>query len=348
MASTINLQIFLSMWPIPIIFGLVFLTTLVVSNFGAKLFGVSEYHKRFMTFTMMFSNNNSLPICLIQSIAVSAVYQELRWDAKDTMQEIEARGISYIVIYSAITNFVRWSYGLNLLKNGPPAPEADVTDSSLEQGSSTQATENTPLINNNKPSTSTSVESTSDSSIKSTGLFANAFNKVASMFNPPLLAIFSALIVGFIPPLKNSLYGQSPVLDSLADAIKLCGQASIPLILICLGSQIYQLSKGDSTHNHTVVYYVIFSRFVLTPIIVISALLLVRPYFALGDDPVFVLVMMILIACPTAINLMQICQTIGKYENDLAVLLFYSYILAIPILTTLVTLFLFIIQVIPF
>jgi predicted permease len=76
--------------------------------------------------------------------------------------------------------------------------------------------------------------------------------------------------------------------------------------------------------------------------------LLVRPYFALGDDPVFVLVMMILIACPTAINLMQICQTIGKYENDLAVLLFYSYILAIPILTTLVTLFLFIIQVIPF
>ncbi|KAJ9083761.1 hypothetical protein DSO57_1031444 [Entomophthora muscae] len=105
------------------------------------------------------------------------------------------------------------------------------------------------------------------------------------------------------------------------------------------------LIQEDSRRvSFRMVSLVVVSRFLIVPSLSITLLLLARPYFALGADPVFILVMMILISAPTAINLLMVCQSVNKFEDEMATVLLYSYLLAIPVMTGLVTLFLYLIK----
>ncbi|KAF9438711.1 hypothetical protein BGZ76_005656 [Entomortierella beljakovae] len=54
-------------------------------------------------------------MALVQSLAVSAAGTRLLRDENDTMEQVAARGISYILFYAIFGNLVRWSYGFNLL-----------------------------------------------------------------------------------------------------------------------------------------------------------------------------------------------------------------------------------------
>ncbi|KAG0011567.1 hypothetical protein BGZ80_000593 [Entomortierella chlamydospora] len=54
-------------------------------------------------------------MALIQSLAMSAAGSRLLRDGNDTMEQVAARGISYILFYAIFGNLVRWSYGFSLL-----------------------------------------------------------------------------------------------------------------------------------------------------------------------------------------------------------------------------------------
>ncbi|KAF9361014.1 hypothetical protein BGX26_006566 [Mortierella sp. AD094] len=83
----------------------------------------------------------------------------------------------------------------------------------------------------------------------------------------------------------------------------------------------------------TPVAYVLFSRMVLVPLICLPAILFHPDTLSpiLTMDPTFSLTLVLIAASPTAINMIQLCQIKGFFEQDMAAVLFWSYcVLGIP------------------
>ncbi|KAF9200517.1 hypothetical protein BGZ49_009274 [Haplosporangium sp. Z 27] len=70
-------------------------------------------------------------MALIQSLAVSAAGSRLLRDENDTLDQVAARGISYILFYAIFGNLIRWSYGFNLLV--PKDTEEQTTPNNSEE-----------------------------------------------------------------------------------------------------------------------------------------------------------------------------------------------------------------------
>ncbi|KAI9491803.1 membrane transport protein-domain-containing protein [Zychaea mexicana] len=177
---------------------------------------------------------------------------------------------------------------------------------------------------------------------------------------PPLYAATLALIVGLIPPFKRLLFDPSSFLyPSLTSAIQSCGKAAVPLILVCLGAQltdIYQSPSHDddddddddnNNEQHQVdnkpVFAAIATRMLLMPLLVIPIVLTFVAYGVdqlsarIASDPVFSVMMIILGCTPTAINLVQISQVTGAFENEMLRVLFWSYgVVCVPVFTLIV------------
>ncbi|GJJ72961.1 auxin efflux carrier family protein [Entomortierella parvispora] len=126
-ASTINWDQFKAFWPIPVFFLFFTAVSWVVSRLGSRLLGFSNDEEKFVTASVLFSNTNSLPMALVQSLAMSAAGSHLLRDEHDTKELVAARGISYILFYAIFGNLVRWSYGFTLLvpKDRIELPEDD-------------------------------------------------------------------------------------------------------------------------------------------------------------------------------------------------------------------------------
>ncbi|KAF9139176.1 hypothetical protein BGX30_008285 [Mortierella sp. GBA39] len=114
-ASTVNWTQFKAFWPIPVFYLLFTTLSWVVARVGSRLFGFSKDEEKFVIASIVFSNTNSLPMALLQSLAFSAAGDRLLRDADDTREAVAARGISYILFYAIFGNLVRWSYGFSLL-----------------------------------------------------------------------------------------------------------------------------------------------------------------------------------------------------------------------------------------
>ncbi|KAG0213038.1 hypothetical protein BGX33_003169 [Mortierella sp. NVP41] len=114
-ASTINWTQFKAFWPIPVFYVLFSAISLIVAKVGSRLLGFSKDEEKFVIASILFSNTNSLPMALLQSLAFSAAGDRLLRDADDTREAVAARGISYILFYAIFGNLVRWSYGFTLL-----------------------------------------------------------------------------------------------------------------------------------------------------------------------------------------------------------------------------------------
>ncbi|KAF9132039.1 hypothetical protein BGW39_000897 [Mortierella sp. 14UC] len=128
-ASTINWTQFKAFWPIPVFYLLFSLASWTVAKVGSRLFRFSKDEEKFVIASILFSNTNSLPMALLQSLAFSAAGDRLLRDANDTREAVAARGISYILFYAIFGNLVRWSYGFTLLvpkdKEEEEKPEED-------------------------------------------------------------------------------------------------------------------------------------------------------------------------------------------------------------------------------
>ncbi|CDH57605.1 dynein light chain cytoplasmic [Lichtheimia corymbifera JMRC:FSU:9682] len=168
---------------------------------------------------------------------------------------------------------------------------------------------------------------------------------IHQFMTPPLYAAFLAIAVGLIPPLKKLMY-DTFVHASVTLAIQSCGKAAVPIILVCLGAQLTdilekQMQQQETHYNRKAVATAISIRMVLAPLVVIPIVLaFVRygsAYAGVAADPVFS-VMMIIVGCtPTAINLVQISQVTGAFEDEMLHLLFWSYgVVCVPVFTLVV------------
>lgn len=172
--------------------------------------------------------------------------------------------------------------------------------------------------------------------------------KIARLINsymtPPLYAALLALFVGLIPPLKDLMYDKQGFLyPSLTSAIQSCGKAAVPIILVCLGAQltdILQMHRSSLALTKPVMTAVAV-RTLLLPLMVIPIVIAFvnfgSSWSAIASDPVFSTMMIIVGCTPTAINLVQICQVTGAFEDDMLRVLFWSYgVICVPMFTLVV------------
>ncbi|KAI9257236.1 auxin efflux carrier [Phascolomyces articulosus] len=168
--------------------------------------------------------------------------------------------------------------------------------------------------------------------------------KINKYMTPPLYAALLALVVGLIPPLKHLMFDKSSFLyPCLTSAIQNCGRAAVPLILVCLGAQLTDIyhSPQNNQVKYRPVATAISTRMFLMPLLVIPIVLTFVAYgeqwSAIAADPVFSVMMIILGCTPTAINLVQISQVTGCFENEMLRVLFWSYgVICVPIFTLIV------------
>ncbi|KAF9904496.1 hypothetical protein EC991_002656 [Linnemannia zychae] len=123
-ASTINWEQFLAFWPIPVFFVFFSAVSWTLAKYGSRFLRFNKDEEKFVIASVLFSNTNSLPMALVQSLALSAAGAQLLRDEHDTQEQAAARGISYILFYAIFGNLVRWSYGFTLLVPKDPEPSS--------------------------------------------------------------------------------------------------------------------------------------------------------------------------------------------------------------------------------
>lgn len=177
------------------------------------------------------------------------------------------------------------------------------------------------------------------------------FSSIHKYMSPPLYAALLAMIVGLCPSLKNLLYNQDSFLyGSFTTAIQNCGKASVPLTLFCLGAQLKNMNETTTKiQSQTPVFLTILLRMIVTPLVVLPIVYLFAKYGSrwseLASDPMFIVSMVIVGCTPTSINLAQITQVSGVYEQEMLSVLFWSYgVVCVPVCTVVVFLGLLIVN----
>ncbi|KAF9110744.1 hypothetical protein BGX27_005919 [Mortierella sp. AM989] len=293
MASTISWSQFKAFWPIPVFYAIFSIVSWLVAKIGSRLLRFSKDEEKFVIASVLFSNTNTLPMALVQSLAFSAAGDHLLRDENDTKEDVAARGISYILFYAIFGNLIRWSYGFSLLvpkdkeeeenwssSNQLPAPSVLINvDMSASRNSNasfltlpapydttvaphaantreTGPNINSPKLAPNNPShlhpyrtsvhprsPAVSIKSTSESILIRTA--STAYERVRRVLTPPLLTALISLVIGLVPALHQLFMSpQSTVYRFLVRPLESCGNAAIPMILLCLGAQVVHFATS--------------------------------------------------------------------------------------------------------
>lgn len=159
--------------------------------------------------------------------------------------------------------------------------------------------------------------------------------------NPPLWAMFIALIVASVPSLQHLFFTPGTlVANSVTRAVQQSGGVAVPLILVVLGANLARSTLPQDqlattpeaqAEERKLLYASLLSRMILPTIIMAPMLALVAKFVPVSilDDPIFVIVCFLLTGAPSALQLAQICQINGVFMGAMSNLLTASYVVMI-------------------
>ena len=165
---------------------------------------------------------------------------------------------------------------------------------------------------------------------------------VKKMFSPPVIAILAGAAIGLVPPWKALFHGPDAYLSVLTKAADIIGQATIPGALLVLGGNLGKGPVGSDLRFRDVMG-VSLIRFCIMPLIGIALVKFLDDHTLIPQDPVYRLVLMLQACTPGAINLVLMCQIHGKGEKTMSSLLFWVYLLSVPIMTAWICYFLYLV-----
>ncbi|KAF3211259.1 hypothetical protein TWF192_006827 [Orbilia oligospora] len=182
---------------------------------------------------------------------------------------------------------------------------------------------------------------------KPAGFLKRFFMGLWEFMNPPLWAMLAALLVASVPALQKLFFTPGTFVEnSVTRAVKQSGNVAVPLILVVLGANLAGNTipkpeddplatpghhKATARHERNILLAALISR-MLIPTIIIAPMLAIAAKFlpiSLLGDPIFIIVCFLLAGAPSALQLSQICQLNGVYENVMAKILFWSYVVVI-------------------
>ena len=166
------------------------------------------------------------------------------------------------------------------------------------------------------------------------------------ILSPPVLSVFTGVVLGVVPPLRELLVAPTAPLRVLMDAAELIGQGAIPCALLILGANLGDARSGKTPTGIPArsVVAICAGRLVVLPACGCLITLGLLRAGLIPKDPMCVLVLMLEAAVPPATNLIVMCQVHNRGEEAMSRILVWSYIAAIPSLTVWVAVYLRLIE----
>ncbi|KAI1263425.1 auxin efflux carrier [Xylariaceae sp. FL1019] len=161
------------------------------------------------------------------------------------------------------------------------------------------------------------------------------FKFLSEFMNPPLWAMLLSIVVASIPRLQQLFFHEGFVKNSVTRAVTQSAGVAVPLILVVLGANLANSTKGTETKDSEeaqigtrLLVASLVSRMILPTLIMAPVLALIAKHTPISilDDPIFIVVCFLLTGAPSALQLAQICQINGVYEGVMSKVLFQSYV----------------------
>jgi len=154
-----------------------------------------------------------------------------------------------------------------------------------------------------------------------------------SWVKPPVWASWIAVLVSATPPLKRSLFGESAPLGAVTATMTTFGNAFIAGAFLCLGGGLANgPGEGSKILGYRTIACSVAARLVVVPIVGWAFIQLVARTGIFADDPVFMFVCMLQHSTPAAVNLSVMSTLHGHGTEEIAALLFWQYVVALPFL----------------
>lgn len=164
------------------------------------------------------------------------------------------------------------------------------------------------------------------------------YNFMWEFMNPPLWAMLCAIIVASIPDLQKLFFEEgSFIKNSVTSAVTQSAGVAVPLILVVLGANLARNTqkRGDAIDAEEkligtkLLVASLVCRMLLPTLIMAPILAIFAKYVPISilDDPIFVIVCFLLTGAPSALQLAQICQINGVFEDVMSKILFQSYVI---------------------
>ncbi|KAN0131954.1 Auxin efflux carrier [Lactarius tabidus] len=275
------------LWIIPIFFLLVTGVSLAAAWFLGNLFRLRPSQRNFAMAAATFMNSNSLPVALLQSLAVTV--PGLRWGEDDTKDAIIGRALTYLLLCSTIGQFLRWSYGVHLLsKADDPLEEEEIGDTPglphdatlTSEGTDTRIQHlrapnrrhttpvfysfpSTPFLSADNLPPAPEIDSDSDSNSDDDELLIPAWSRPPPTFlqrvGRSVRSVWKKVTNFLTPPLWASLISLAVALNRpvqhllevhlhpVQGAITQAGNCSIPITLVVLGAYFYRPAEKDES-----------------------------------------------------------------------------------------------------
>ncbi|RHZ50118.1 hypothetical protein Glove_505g16 [Diversispora epigaea] len=330
--------LFRQLWVIPMVYFVFLIISATLGFIGGNLLKLSPRNIRFVATGIMFNNATSLTLGLLRGMSDTDAIKILSFGENDTTSNIVKRGTSYILLASLFSNLLRWSLGAYLLKKGKIDIESSISSNipKFDEISKNvvSITETTPLIKCDEGSSSQSFLHP----------IIHFFKSVHKCMNAPLYSACGAIIFGSIVPLKSIFFGEDAPLVIIPRSMDYIGSITVPLTLITLGAQLKNLPRSDGKEMFSAITFIMSCRFIIMPTIGLVMIFFTRTWYM--NDPVLWFVLILIASGPTAVNCMNLAQLCGVFQEEMATLLFYSYVAVAPLITPLIMITLSIISTI--
>ncbi|EFX02083.1 auxin efflux carrier superfamily [Grosmannia clavigera kw1407] len=168
-------------------------------------------------------------------------------------------------------------------------------------------------------------------------IWLRVYNFLWDFMNPPLWAMLIAVVVASFPSLKQLFFAEGSFFkNSVTSAVSQSAGVAVPIILVVLGANLARNTQNPTSNDaeeaqigKKLLIASLISRMLLPTLIMAPILALFAKYVPISilDDPIFVIVCFLLTGAPSALQLAQICQINGVYEQTMSKVLFQSYVI---------------------
>ncbi len=148
----------------------------------------------------------------------------------------------------------------------------------------------------------------------------------------PMVTGIGAVIIGVLPWTKALLVGDNAPLAAVYHAATIIGQATVPCALLIIGGNLAHGPRPTVLRWPTVLCAGL-GRFVAMPLVALAGIVAFRALGVLPrDDKVMYFVLLLQGFMPPAMNLMVMYEVLGRCKKDMAALMFWLYLAAIPMM----------------
>jgi len=155
--------------------------------------------------------------------------------------------------------------------------------------------------------------------------------KLSKIITPPVVATFAAIIIGLIPWTKSLFVGNCAPLGMFQHAASILGKATMPIALIILGGNLAN-SYGKTKIRFSTGLLVAIGKYLIAPVIAILILFILKKA-GCNLTPMMSFIILLEGFMPPAMNLIVISQFADSSKETMAALMFWMYLISIPIMT---------------